>query len=71
MKFSSISGHLGKLSKSKKKALQSKNPEVMAHRRRKIWAIMAKKELGKVKFIFMFIHPNIIFGYSNLNCPVI
>lgn len=34
--------------KNKKKTQQAKNPEIMAHRRRKIWAIMAKKELGKV-----------------------
>ena len=34
----------------KKKVSQAKNAEIMAHRRRKIWAIMAKKELGKVNF---------------------
>lgn len=36
------------MSKAKKKNLLAKNPEIMAHRRRKIWAIMSKKELGKV-----------------------
>jgi len=32
----------------RKKQLQTKSPEVMAMRRRKIWMTMAKKELGKV-----------------------
>jgi hypothetical protein len=32
----------------KKKISQAKSAEIMAHRRRKIWAVMAKKELGKV-----------------------
>ncbi|XP_075227688.1 chromatin-remodeling ATPase INO80 isoform X2 [Lycorma delicatula] len=42
-------GGSGKSSKSnKKKGQQSKDPEVMAYRRRKIWSVMAKKELGKV-----------------------
>lgn len=35
--------------KSKKKTQQAKNPEIMAHRRRKIWGVMAKKEMGKVQ----------------------
>ncbi|KAL1138653.1 hypothetical protein AAG570_008715 [Ranatra chinensis] len=33
----------------KRKVSQAKNAEVMAHKRRKLWAIMAKKELGKVQ----------------------
>ncbi|KAK3911986.1 Chromatin-remodeling ATPase INO80 [Frankliniella fusca] len=33
----------------KKKQQSTKSPEVMAQRRRKIWAVMAKKELGKVQ----------------------
>lgn len=37
-----------KSSKSKKKDKQAKNPEIMAIRRRKIWVMMSKKELGKV-----------------------
>lgn len=42
-------GSSGKTSKSsKKKGQQSKDPEVMAYRRRKLWSVMAKKELGKV-----------------------
>lgn len=32
----------------KRKQQSNKSPEVMAQRRRKIWAIMAKKETGKV-----------------------
>ena len=32
-----------------KKKHNNKSPEVMALRRRKIWALMAKKELGKVQ----------------------
>lgn len=38
-----------KSSKAKKKDRQSKNPEIMAIRRRKIWVMMSKKELGKVR----------------------
>ncbi|KDR11347.1 hypothetical protein L798_14889, partial [Zootermopsis nevadensis] len=38
-----------KSSKSKKKDKQAKNPEIMAIRRRKIWVMMSKKELGKVQ----------------------
>uniref|UniRef100_A0A1B6DCW5 Chromatin-remodeling ATPase INO80 n=1 Tax=Clastoptera arizonana TaxID=38151 RepID=A0A1B6DCW5_9HEMI len=38
-----------KSSKSKKKVQQGKSPEIMAHRRRKIWAVMAKKEVAKVQ----------------------
>lgn len=37
---------------SKKKGQQSKDPEVMAYRRRKIWSVMAKKELGKVSTMY-------------------
>lgn len=33
----------------RRKAAQSKAAEIMAHRRRKIWANMAKKEIGKVQ----------------------
>ncbi|XP_039288184.1 chromatin-remodeling ATPase INO80 [Nilaparvata lugens] len=39
---------MGGRSKSKKKS-QNKDPEVMAYRRRKIWSVMAKKEVGKVQ----------------------
>ncbi|XP_069680112.1 chromatin-remodeling ATPase INO80 [Periplaneta americana] len=38
-----------KSSKAKKKDKQAKNPEIMAIRRRKIWVMMSKKELGKVQ----------------------
>nr|CAD7459848.1 unnamed protein product [Timema tahoe] len=43
-----ISQNFGKSFKSKKKAQQAKNPEIMAMRRKKIWVMMSKKELGKV-----------------------
>ncbi|KAG8224533.1 hypothetical protein J437_LFUL004224, partial [Ladona fulva] len=33
----------------RKSQSSKKNPEVMAHRRRKIWILMAKKEVGKVQ----------------------
>ncbi|XP_071454917.1 chromatin-remodeling ATPase INO80 [Hetaerina americana] len=33
----------------RKSQANKKNPEVMAHRRRKIWILMAKKEVGKVQ----------------------
>lgn len=39
----------------KRKSSQNKAAEIMAHRRRKIWANMAKKEVGKVclnKFVY-------------------
>lgn len=35
--------------RARKKALLAKTPEVMAARRRKVWQLMAKKELGKVQ----------------------
>lgn len=35
--------------RSRKKALLAKTPEMMAARRRKVWQLMAKKELGKVQ----------------------
>jgi DNA helicase INO80 len=38
-----------KSSKGKRKDRQAKNPEIMAIRRRKIWVMMSKKELGKVR----------------------
>jgi DNA helicase INO80 len=38
-----------KSSKGKRKDKQAKNPEIMAIRRRKIWVMMSKKELGKVR----------------------
>nr|CAD7575930.1 unnamed protein product [Timema californicum] len=44
-----ISQNFGKGFKSKKKAQQAKNPEIMAMRRKKIWVMMSKKELGKVQ----------------------
>nr|CAD7444222.1 unnamed protein product [Timema bartmani] len=44
-----ISQNFGKSFKSKKKAQQAKNPEIMAMRRKKIWVMMSKKELGKVQ----------------------
>nr|CAD7431166.1 unnamed protein product [Timema monikensis] len=43
-----ISQNFGKGFKSKKKAQQAKNPEIMAMRRKKIWVMMSKKELGKL-----------------------
>ncbi|CAD7093608.1 unnamed protein product [Hermetia illucens] len=39
----------GTARKSRKKSLLAKTPEVMAARRRKVWQLMAKKELGKVQ----------------------
>ena len=39
----------GTSKKARKKALLAKTPEMMAARRRKIWQLMAKKELGKVQ----------------------
>lgn len=40
----------GTLSKrGRKKAMLAKTPEMMAARRRKVWQLMAKKELGKVQ----------------------
>lgn len=49
-----------KSSKTKKKEKQAKNPEIMAIRRRKIWVMMSKKELGKVSrhHILLFIQRN-------------
>ncbi|RZF37180.1 hypothetical protein LSTR_LSTR009705 [Laodelphax striatellus] len=45
-----VSGRSGMGSKGKsKKKSQNKDPEVMAYRRRKIWSVMAKKEVGKVQ----------------------
>lgn len=42
-----VSGQ-GKGSRGKKRADKQKSPEVMAMRRRKLWAVMSKKELAKV-----------------------
>jgi DNA helicase INO80 len=44
-----------KSSKAKKKDKQAKNPEIMAIRRRKIWVMMSKKELGKVRETYVVI----------------
>lgn len=38
----------GRAPRGRKKKQPNKSPEVMAQRRRKIWSVMAKKELGKV-----------------------
>ncbi|GLG99213.1 Putative DNA helicase Ino80 [Gryllus bimaculatus] len=38
-----------KLTRGRRKSQQAKNPELMAIRRRKIWMMMSKKELGKVQ----------------------
>lgn len=38
----------GKGSRGKRRADKLKSPEVMAMRRRKLWAVMSKKELAKV-----------------------
>lgn len=42
----------GKGSRGKRKADKVKSPEVMALRRRKLWAMMSKKELAKVNNCF-------------------
>ncbi|XP_014251145.1 putative DNA helicase Ino80 isoform X2 [Cimex lectularius] len=44
----------------KKKVTQSKAAEIMLHRRRKIWANMAKKEVGKVQRYKMNNHKEVL-----------
>ncbi|XP_054271279.1 chromatin-remodeling ATPase INO80 [Macrosteles quadrilineatus] len=61
-RFNKTQGLGGKMLKNRKKAQQLKNPEVMAHRRRKIWAIMAKKELGKVQRAKINNHKEVLTG---------
>lgn len=39
----------GTSKRGRKKAMLAKTPEMMAARRRKVWQLMAKKELGKVQ----------------------
>lgn len=44
----------GRVPRGRKKKQPNKSPEVMAQRRRKIWAVMAKKELGKVSMLLIY-----------------
>lgn len=49
-RFKAVPTH-GKGTRGKRKADKVKSPEVMAIRRRKLWAMMSKKELAKVSLI--------------------
>ncbi|XP_063241370.1 chromatin-remodeling ATPase INO80-like isoform X2 [Bacillus rossius redtenbacheri] len=53
-------------SRSRKRAQQSRSPEVMAIRRRKIWMMMSKKELGKVQRAKINNHKEVLTTYKRL-----